>query len=370
MVGPGMSLIPGEREEVRALMALKESSRLGDRGIRRLVEVHGSGVAALRARTVQGDLLENVPLSGRVGSWEEGDFDVIPMTSPRYPSSLFPLVDPPPVLFLKGRLELLQRMGVAIVGARKATGVGRRAAETMGRELARAGIPVVSGMALGIDGEAHRGALQVGGDTVAVLGSGFKKVYPAAHRGLFRDIGEKGLLVSEFCPAESALPHHFPKRNRIIAALSRAIVVVEAGRKSGALITVDHGLDLGKEVLVTPGSVENPQTLGSNALLRDGARALPDPSAILDVLDELGLWTAGRKPRASPDDDPGPAIPEELRGIWGGLSDEPRSVEEVALSAAASLSDALSGLSVLELGGWVRQCPGMRYQRYGSGPGS
>lgn len=367
MVGPGMSPVPGEREEVRALMALKESSRLGDRRIRKLVEVHGSGVAALRARGVQGELLGESRVGGARRLWEEEDVDVIPMTSPRYPSSLLPLVDPPPILFLKGRLELLQRMGVAIVGSRKATGVGRRAAETIGRELGRAGIPVVSGMALGIDGEAHRGALQVGGDTVAVLGSGFKKVYPGAHRGLFHEIGEKGLLVTEFCPADPALPHHFPKRNRIIAALSRAIIVVEAGRKSGALITVDHGLDLGKEVLVTPGSVENPQTLGSNALLRDGARALPDPAAILDVLDELGLGEELRRARPSSPDDEGPSVPRELSGLWGALSDEPRSVEEVAVSAAASLSDTLSGLSVLELGGWVRQCPGMRYQRFGAG---
>lgn len=366
---PGMSPVPGEREEVRALMALKESSRLGDRGIRKLVEAHGSGVAALRARAGQGDFFNGAPGPGRAGSWESEDAEVVPMTSPRYPCSLLPLVDPPPVLFLRGRVELLQRMGVAIVGSRKATGVGRRAAETIGRELGRAGIPVVSGMALGIDGEAHRGALQEGGDTIAVLGSGFRKVYPAAHRGLFREIGEKGLLVTEFCPGDSALPHHFPKRNRIIAALSRAIIVVEAGRKSGALITVDHGLDLGKEVLVTPGSVENPQTLGSNALLRDGARILPDPGAVLDVLHELGLVMADGRGRPSAEDDPGPAVPHELKGIWAGLSDEPRSVEEVAVSASTSLSDALSGLSVLELGGWVRQCPGMRYQRYGSGPG-
>lgn len=363
MVGPGMSLPPWEKKEIRALLALRESSKLGDRGIQKLVEAHGSGVAALKARGVQGDLLQESAPERRRTRWDEEGLDVIPMTSPRYPSSLLSLVDPPPILFLKGRTELIHRMGVAVVGSRKATGVGRRAAETIGRILGRAGIPVVSGMALGIDGEAHRGALQVGGDTVAVLGSGFSKVYPAAHRGLFHTIGEEGLLVSEFLPADPALPHHFPKRNRIIAALSHAIVVVEAGRKSGALITVDHGLDLGKEVLVTPGSVENPQTLGSNALLRDGARALPDPAAILEVLDELGLWAGLRTSAPSSKEDPGSSVPGELKELWGALSDDPRSVEEVAVSAGASLSDVLSGLSVLELGGWVRQCPGLRYQR-------
>jgi DNA processing protein len=301
---------------------------------------------------------------------EEGSVDVIPMTSPRYPTPLLALVDPPPLLFLKGDLKLLQRMGVAVVGSRKATGVGRRAAETLGRELGAHGIPVVSGMALGIDGEAHRGALQVGGRTIAVLGSGFKRVYPAAHRRLFHEIGQKGLLLTEFFPAEPALPHHFPKRNRIIAALSRAIVVVEAGRRSGALITVDHGLDLGKEILVVPGSVENLQTAGSNALLKDGATALPDPRAIVGLLKELGLASDLSGAGASSHEGPAQSIPEDLVVLWGAISEEPRSVEDLAVSASVPLSEALAGLSVLELGGWVRQCPGMRYHRYGPGPRS
>ena len=369
-MGPGVSRSPEEWEEVRALMALKGSPRLGDRGIRTLVDAHGSGVAALRAKGVQGDLLNELPSPGMKDLWEDGSVDVIPMTSPRYPTPLRDLVDPPPLLFLKGDLKLLRRAGVAIVGSRKATGVGRRAAEALGRELGGAGIPVVSGMALGIDGEAHRGALQVGGSTVAVLGSGFERVYPAAHRRLFHEIGERGLLLTEFLPAEPALPHHFPKRNRIIAALSRAIVVVEAGRRSGALITVDHGLDLGKEVLVVPGSVENRQTAGSNALLRDGATALPDPTAIVGVLKGLGLGSDLSEARASSHHGPGQSIPEELMVLWGAISEEPRSVEELAVSASTSLSHALAGLSVLELRGWVRQCPGMRYHRYGPGPRS
>jgi len=363
VVGSRVDLSPEELREVRALLLLKERYRLGDRGIRKLVDSHGSGSRALGARGEQMDLLKPSPEVAPVSSWLEEGFGVLPMTSPRYPASLSELTDPPPVLFLKGRWELLTGPAVAIVGSRRATEVGRRAAETMGRILAEAGVTVVSGMALGIDGAAHRGALQGGGNTVAVLGSGFRVIYPGPHRPLFREIGERGLLVSEFLPHESALPHHFPKRNRIIAALARAVVVVEAGRKSGALITVDHGLDLGRDILVTPGSVENPQSLGSNALLREGARVLPDPAGILEELEELGLEPGNTRKGAISPESAGPGIPLDLQPLWAALSTEPVGVDEVATQAAVSLPEVLAGLSALELGGWIRQCPGMRFQR-------
>ena len=363
MVGSGAKLSPEEIQEVRALLWLKEGSGHGDRGIRKLVDSFGSGARALRAQGHQGDLLKPAPEAAPVSDWLEEGYGLLPMTSPRYPGSLSELSDPPPVLFWKGRYDLLTGPAVAIVGSRRATEVGRRAAETMGRILAGSGVTVVSGMALGIDGAAHRGALQAGGDTVAVLGSGFHSIYPKPHRPLFKEIGERGLLLSEFLPDEPALPHHFPKRNRIIAALAQAVVVVEAGRKSGALITVDHGLDLGRDILAVPGSVENPQCLGSNILLREGARVLPDPSDILEEIQGLGL-EAG-KPGKSPlaEERMGSGIPPELQELWAALSLEPLGVEEVAGHADLSPGEALAGLSALELGGWARQCPGMRFQR-------
>ncbi len=258
---------------------------------------------------------------------------ILPLTAPGYPPALRALGDPPPVLFWKGRRELLGAPAVAIVGARRATGVGRRAAETMGRILSEAGVTVVSGMALGIDGEAHRGALRGGGNTLAVLGSGLQVPYPASHRTLFHEIEERGLLVSEFLPDESARPHHFPKRNRIIAALSRAVVVVEAGRKSGALITVDHGLDLGRDILAIPGSVENPQAVGSNSLLRDGARVLPDPAGILEELVGLGFTLRERGVGSSPGPAHDSGVPHEFSDLWTALSVEPRAVDELARQA-------------------------------------
>jgi DNA processing protein len=273
------------------------------------------------------------------------------------------LVDPPPLLFLKGKPEILLRPAVAVVGSRKATEAGRRTGEALGRVLGRAGVPVVSGMALGIDGTAHRGALAAGGDTVAVLGSGLDLPYPRAHGGLFREIGKKGLLVSEFLPSERALPHHFPKRNRILAALSRAVVVVEAGRKSGALITVDHALDLGRDIFAFPGSIENPRAAGTNALLRDGARVLTSPEAILLEIPELVEEARGLSARGEGGSDGSPSVPRELRSLWASLSKEPLSLDHLARRAGLAPERALAGLSSLELLGEARRCPGMRFSR-------
>ncbi len=364
MVGARVVHTPDELREIRALLLLRDGAGLGDRGIKALVTSFGSGWLALRSRGIQQDLLAPEADGPPVSSWLEKGFEILAMTSPSYPSPLLELSDPPPVLFLKGKRDLLSGPSVAIVGSRRASGVGRRAAETLGRVLSGAGVTVVSGMALGIDGAAHRGALQAGGRTVAVLGSGLGVVYPASHRGLSRELAAEGLLISEFLPDEPALRHHFPKRNRIIAALAQAIIVVEAGQKSGALITVDHGLDLGRDILATPGSVENAQARGSNALLREGARVLPDPDSVLDELESLGVLR-GRELLGKARGGIEKSVPSGLRGIWRVLSGEPRYVDEVAGLAAVSPAEALAGLGALELGGWARQCPGMRFQRIG-----
>lgn len=349
-----------EGEEIQAFLRLKEISRLGDRGVWALVRAKGSGVAALRSAGVQVDLWQETAAESPLRGWLDSGMTLCPITSPYYPQALLALTDPPPLLFLKGRGELLTKPGVAVVGARKATEAGRRSAQELGRVLGRAGITVISGMAMGVDGAAHRGALEVGGDTVAVLGSGLDVVYPPAHRGLFRDIAKEGLVVSEFLPTEPALPHHFPKRNRILAALAVAVVVVEAGRRSGALITVDHGLDLGLDILAFPGSVESPQAAGTNALIRDGARILTHPEAILDELPELVAQMEGEggaESKLPPD------LPPELLPLWNSLSAEPRGLGYVAETAGLAPQAAMAGLSTLELMGRAHRCPGMRFRR-------
>ena len=170
-----------------------------------------------------------------------------------YPERLGHLVDPPPVLFARGRLDLLSRPAVTIVGSRRSTAYGRRSAEALAAQMALRGITVVSGLALGIDGASHRGALEAGGDTIAVLGSGVDLIQPASHRRLGERVARDGLLLSEFLPGEPARAHHFPRRNRILAALGGAVVVVEAAEKSGALITVEHASRSGAGCVCGPG---------------------------------------------------------------------------------------------------------------------
>jgi DNA processing protein len=360
--------------EVEAFLRLKMTPGVGDRRISALVGKLGSGASALRAVLAQGTLFQPPEAPPSASRLEKRGVRALPMTSEDYPATLRELSDPPPLLFLKGRESLLRGPAVAIVGARRATEGGRSVAEVLGRTLGAAGFTVVSGLALGIDGAAHRGALSVGGRTLAVLGSGLDVVYPPGHRGLFREIGTRGLLLSEFLPWEGAFPHHFPKRNRIIAALARAIIVVEAGERSGALITVDHGLDLGREILAVPGSLRNPQARGTNALIRDGARLIADPESILDEFPTLVEELAAARDNQPEGMDGGSLedryprglevrVPKELLPLWKVLGPEPRGVDTIAEAVGLTHGEVLAGLSALELQGRVSRCPGMRFRR-------
>jgi len=278
-----------------------------------------------------------------------------------YPASLMELRDPPETLYLRGDLRLLTERKVAIVGSRAATPVGRRGAERIARELSEAGVTVVSGMALGIDGAAHRGALAGRGGTIAVLGAGPDRAYPSGNREIFTSIGKLGLLVSEFPPGELPRPFHFPRRNRIIAALSSAVIVVEAARKSGALITVDHALDLGREVFGVPGSIENPQAEGVHTILRDGAHLL---TCAQDLLETMG-WVPTPKPEtgegaalgplfAEADSNLHPPSPSDLleRRI---LDRVPRSLDELVDRSGLSAAKLLSLLTRLEMEGRIER---------------
>ena len=369
-------------KEIQAILQLKGLPGVGDRSIANLIREQGSGVKALRAaqalglgrgRGRRGDPRTSggtAEVAGATSSgppapadWVRQGIEVLPMSSPRFPPLLLELSDPPPLLFLQGQTDLLSRPAVAIVGSRKATETGRRVSETVARILAEAGVAVVSGMARGIDGAAHRGALSGGGKTLGVLGSGIGVIYPSCNRPLFKDVADRGLLVSEFLPGEGARAHHFPKRNRIIAAMARAVVVVEAGERSGALITVDHALDLGREIFAVPGSLENPQARSSNLLLRDGARPLIRPESILEEIEHLFPEGFSGGGGAEGSVSVSSEVPSEFRALWEILRAEPRGIGDLAREAGVAPEEALSGLSVLELGGWVVQCPGMRFQR-------
>lgn len=262
-----------------------------------------------------------------------------------YPISLQQLADAPLVLFLKGEDSLLERARprVAVVGARRGTARGRRVAEDLGADLARAGVVVVSGLALGVDGAAHRGALRAGGLGIGVIATGIDRVHPPSHRSLQESLAGRGLLVSEQPPGTPALPHQFVARNRILAGLADALVVVEAGERSGALSTVDFALQMGREVLCVPGPVDCPHARGTLRLMREGATLVRHAA---DVLESLG-WQQRRVSGAE-----APL----------GLGREPETVASIAARLGRPLPEILAALVELELEGRVRREPGDRWR--------
>ena len=347
-----------DRDEVRALLVLDQAAGVGLVRLRALVDRFGSAVEALRAspeafRAGSGgcerpgpsawrEAAEALDVAGRLG------MEIRTWSHEAYPDPLRHLHDPPPLLFLRGRTELLDGPSITVVGSRRATARARDVAERLGHGLGAAGRCVGSGMALGVDGAAHRGALRAGGDTLAVLGRGADEAYPPSHTRLFRDILERGLVVSEFAPGTPPLPHHFPRRNRILAALSSAVVVVEAGARSGALITVDHALDLGVEVWAVPGPIDLAACEGSNRLLGDGARPL---LSVASFVEEVG---GGERPPEARREGPTGRVLAELRG-------EPLNVDQLACRLNLSTPEILTLLTQLEVAGVVRRLPGMRF---------
>jgi DNA processing protein len=256
-----------------------------------------------------------------------------------YPALLAAIHDPPRELFVRGGGDPAQLSGpaVAVVGARACSSYGRAVARSLGRELAATGLVVVSGMARGIDGEAHRGALEAGGVTCAVLGCGVDRDYPAAHAELARRIRERGLVVSEYEPGVEPAPWRFPARNRIIAGLCRATVVVEARERSGALITADFALEEGREVLAVPGEITSALSNGTNALLRLGAT--PATSAA-DVLESFDLVPVDAEPAK---------LDPTTQALLDGLRDGALTVDELVRSSGVDAAEASAALVELEL---------------------
>jgi DNA processing protein len=270
-------------------------------------------------------------------------------SDPAYPPLLRAIHDPPVGLFVRGSPEpaVLARPAVAIVGARACSAYGAQVARMLGRELAAAGLVVVSGLARGVDGEAHRGALEAGGVTVGVLGCGIDRDYPAAHRELARRIGENGLVVSEYAPGVEPAPWRFPARNRVIAGLTAATVVVEARESSGALITADLALDEGREVFACPGEITSALSAGSNALLRLGATPL---TSARDVLESFGVEEAAAQ-RAE--------LGETARRVLARLREAASGPDELARGTGLEAAALAVALSELELAGLAVQGDGV-----------
>jgi DNA processing protein len=264
-----------------------------------------------------------------------------------YPPLLAELHDPPPAIHVRGDAELLGEPAVAIVGARSCSSYGAGVARALARELARAGLVVVSGLARGIDGEAHRGTLEGGGRTVAVLGCGIDRDYPRSHSELARRIRERGAVISEYPPGVEPAPWRFPARNRIIAGLCAVTVVVEARQRSGALITADFALELGRDVFAVPGEITSALSAGTNDLLRQGAAPLLSAE---DILGALGLEAAVRQlPPLSP------AASQVLRL----LADGARAADEVARASGRTTGEVAAVLVELELAGVASEADGL-----------
>lgn len=297
------------------------------------------------------EILEQAAEAGlEVCVWGDGD----------YPAALADIPDPPPVLFRRGTLAALTAPAVAVVGTRNPTAYGLDATAHIVVPLAEAGITIVSGMARGIDGHAHRAALDAGGYTVAVLGCGADVVYPPEHRSLRDEIASRGLILSEFPPGTAPDPAHFPRRNRIISGLAAAVVVVEAGEKSGALITAAAALDQGRDVFAVPGSIFSRSSDGCRHLIGAGARPVGSALEILEGIVDRGGPRAEKKEGALPALE---TLGPDAGALWSTLSGEPVHADEITARLAWPPARAAAALLSLEIAGLVQKLPGNYYQK-------
>jgi len=308
-----------------ALVADRAGIAIGDR----------SGVIAEAARRA----------SEALGRTHGSPYRLVTRGDTGYPALLAEIPDPPVAMWVHGDPDALGRPSIAVVGSRNASIVGLQAAAYLGRELARAGLVVVSGLARGVDGAAHQGALDAGGKTIAVLGSGIDILYPRQHAELGRSIAKTGALVTEFPPGTAPLSRHFPLRNRIISGLSLATVVVEASERSGSLITARVALDQGRDVLAMPGNPLSGRYRGCHALIKDGAGLV---ETVDDVLETVG-WTCGYDRRG--DSSSKRLIRSHL--LEGMAFGEPVSADELSYRLRLPVADCLAELGLLEVAGAV-----------------
>lgn len=314
-----------------------------------IAEVIGAQLAAAIATGPDGELL------AACLDWAAEDNNrLLTLADDDYPRSLLEIADPPPLLYLKGRGELLQREAIAIVGSRNATPQGVSTAEAFAQELSGNGFTIVSGLALGIDAAAHNGGLQADASSIAVVATGLDTVYPARNRSLAHQLSQRGLLVSEFALGTRPLAGNFPRRNRLISGLSRGVLVVEAAIKSGSLITARCAVEQGREVFAIPGSVHSPVSRGCHALIKQGAKLVETAT---DVLEEFGRtqitqMTASAKPASC-------KYPELLHAI--GF--DPVDLDSICARSGLTAEKASAMLLELELEGTVVRLDGGRFQQ-------
>lgn len=318
-----------------------------------LKEVVSDKIASEIRNGVDEDALQNTL------EWLSKDNNhLVTLADANYPKALLEISDPPPLLYAKGNLALLNQPSIAIVGSRNASVQGEKNAEAFASDLCHQGLCVVSGMALGIDGAAHRGALKVNGATIAVVGTGLDIVYPAKHRDLAHQIAEHGLIISEFALGTPSKPQNFPKRNRIISGLSLGCLVVEANLQSGSQITARLAAEQGREVFAIPGSIHSPMSKGCHQLIKQGAKLVDCTQDILDELDikKSEIFSTDLTTTESEE----PLKNNALLNIMGF---EPIQLENIVSLSGLTVSEVSSMLMLLELEGSVASLAGGKYQK-------
>lgn len=347
---------------------------IGPARYRRLLEVFGAPGAvftAQRSDLAALDLPETSLAYFSAPDWSEVERDLawlerpnnhlIHWQHPAYPILLRQIDQAPPLLFVHGDPAVLRAQQLAIVGARNPTPAGRETARDFAAHLAGAGMVITSGLAVGVDAEAHAGALASQGRTIAVMGTGPDRIYPASNRELAYAIAEQGALVSELVPGKTALAEHFPRRNRIISGLSLGVLVVEATAHSGSLITARLAAEQGREVFAIPGSIHNPMAKGCHALIREGAKLVETAA---DILEELGPLAMAAAPAQSADSPPPlPEPDEDYQQLLQYLGHEPIPIDLLVERCGLTAEAVSSMLLILELQGHVVAAPGGLYSR-------
>ncbi len=342
-----------------------------------LIAKFGSAAAALHAapseiRDIPGigpklhrqivDASRSIDIQPQLELCRENDISILDQTDEQYPAPLKEIHDPPPILFSQGRLTAADSIAIAIVGTRHATHYGKTVTERLARGLAMAGFTIVSGLARGIDAAAHRGALQAGGRTIAVLGGGLLRMYPPEHAGLAAEIRNQGALLSEALPMNAPKSGSFPKRNRIVTGLSLGLIVVEAGDRSGALISARLAMEQNREVFAVPGRIDSRMSRGCHRLIRDGAKLV---ESVDDVLDELGpLATPTRLDAANTIHHPAELkLTDQETIVLNSIRNEPTEFDQIVVQTGLPPARVLSTISVLEIRRLIRRTSGTSFMR-------
>jgi len=357
--------------EREALITLNMISSIGSIRLKRLLEYFGSPLKVLfsskdklmRVEGIRENIADQILKARKIDIKKELDLveregvEILTVNDDSYPENLKNIYDPPLVLYIKGEVSPQDKLAIAIVGSRRASYYGISVAERFAQNLASLGITIVSGMARGIDSASHRGAIRARGRTVAVLGSGLLNIYPPENKDLFQEISKCGVVISEFPMETKPLRENFPRRNRVISGLSLGVLVVEAARNSGALITADSALEQGREVFALPGKIDSSTSWGTNQLIKQGAKLIDNVEEILEELN-LSLKDLRRKEEK---EILRPNLTYDEAKIYNLLSSEPKHLDDILIELGLPLSKIISNLVNLEMKRLIKELPGKFY---------